>query len=255
VVVYLIFLTIGFAFMAALFFWQQSQLRLRLKSISEQTESNNNTLHRLIHDIKSPIATAAMALHNLSFVLNEPKEKKSIPEFFSSAQEAITDINNRLLEAVTFSRTDTTNFQPVDLAGLVENISSSADTTVKIIPDLDNQIPLVQADQQALSLVFNKLILLSKSERNNLQIIHIKLENITSEYRQIVCKIYHHTYLSVSTIEYEQLQFLPDRMKNGNHLLFSIVQQILSRHNAILFGTFDKQKGGFWTFNLRGMKE
>lgn len=241
--------------MAALFYWQQSRFRWKLKSITKQTESNKNTLHLLIHDIKSPIATAAMALHNLSFVLNDPNEKKSIPEFINSAQEAITETNNRLLEAVTFSRTDTANFQPVDLLGLVETISGNANASLKIIPDLDSQIPLVQGDQQALSLVFNKLILLSKTEQTNLQIIHIKLENSTSEYGQVICKIYHHAYLSMSTNKYEQLQFSPDRMKNGNHLRFSIVQQILSRHGTNLFGTFDKQKGGFWTFNLRGMKD
>jgi hypothetical protein len=230
------------------------QLQTNNQSI-EPVGDNQEVLFRIIHDTKSSLSTAAMALHNLAFILTDQNNQSAPDEFIQAAQQAIDETNKRLGEAVAFSRTGTDNFEPVDARGIAQEIILNIDPTIEIISNFSTKLPFVFADSVALAMVFQKLVLCSRENSKNRQVLHFELESADDGFSKTICKIYNHKYLSIPNRNEKEFDITNAQLSDEKKMQLSIVKKLLSRHETILNGSFSESLGGNWSFILKGFRE
>lgn len=252
----LLFLFAGIAFLS---FYRYRKADQELQALKERDQSFEETLNRLVHNAKNPLATTAMALHNLSFVLKEDelsaeKQDASVNEFLNAALLGIDETNERLKETLLFSKTEWSHLEPVHLSEIADSVIEEIAPAVTILTVFDSDLPMVYSDIQAMRLVFSYLLNLVYSNSQK-QIIHFKINKSDTNPKNISCEIFNHRYLGK---EMECTNALPKAsadLDDPGTLQLKIVQRILSFHHSELKGCFEKQNGGYWIFTLLGIKE
>ena len=228
-------------------------------SIQNDIQISLEVLFRLIHNTKSSLSTAAMALHNLSYILTEENKEEykdaSSDEFIHAAQLAIDETNTRLVEAVSFARNSIDNFEPIDLKATAERAIGKMNTSATIMADLPDHLPILKADSAALSMVFQKLILLSMDDNSGKQIIHFHMKMNLVDENIIICNVFNHKYLGKATQNQKPEILDISKMNDEKKLQFEIVKIIISRHGSKIEGIYSKDAGGTWKFILQGIKE
>ncbi len=252
----LIILLAGIAFLS---FYRYRKVSRTLKAMQQRNKSFEETLNHLVHNAKNPLATTAMALHNLSFVLNEQelntkKQPDSITEFLTSALTAIDETNERLKETILFCRTDMHHFKPVNIVDIAEAFVSDIDPAVILMTGFDNGLPMLKSDIQIVRLVFSYLLSLTYGKPQK-QIVHFKLRRSHPKQKMVTCEIYNHNYLGLETECANTDPLKADDLDDSSKMKLTVVQRILLFHQSELKGCYEKQNGGYWTFTLTGIKD
>jgi len=227
----------------------------RENSIIISNTNSQKTIQQMIHDIKNPLATLAMAIHNLQCSNDLDKKMGSedlfAAELYDTINESIKDTTNRLDETAIFCRTGHSHFRTVDAISFIENNLPGTETPIKVITDLPENLPSIFADQQALDLVVQKLLSICKYKTYHQLIIHISVSEIDIIKHIIEYKFFNHKLLSSKgTVDYRMPLDIIDADEHTQFILSSI-QTILGRHDSILTGQYNPKAGSIFTFQLK----
>ena len=121
------------------------------------------------HELRTPLAVIRAAAQNLSAgVVEDPGRAKRYGELIESEGRRLTDMVEEVLEFAGLSgQRRALALKPVDLVSLVRHVVSSSSTLiaaahaeaeVRIGPDINNDVPLVNGDEEALRRAISNLL-------------------------------------------------------------------------------------------------
>lgn len=231
--------------------WRRIQTIKKLElALRDERKEFQKVIQQLIHDIKNPIATLAMAMHNLQFSI-ENKTDAETKELFATINESVSDTTTQLEEIAIFSRTGSSHFRTVDPISYIGNNLPETESPIKVVTDFPDELPNLYADQQALDLVVQKLLTLCKNKKDTQQIIHISVSEIDIIKHTIEYKFFNHRLLSSDSLPGYQVGLIQDKADDYSQFTISIINIILARHSSELKGLFDPEAGSTFSFQLR----
>jgi len=146
---------------------EKARLYERLVDVEEQLRQNEKLsalgllAAEVAHEIRNPLTVMKLLYHSLDlkFEAREPRAKDA--EIIGAKIEQLNKIVEQIL---AFARTTEPNFAPVNLNGLVDELSllvrhKLANQGVRLVRDLQPDLPLVLGDATQLEQAFLNLIL------------------------------------------------------------------------------------------------
>ncbi len=249
----IIFLIAGFIYLLS----RLRKIKIREQVLIDTNSKTQKAIQQMIHNIKNPLATLAMAIHNLQCSTDSFKEMGSsdlsVSELYETINESVKDTTTQLNETAIFCRSGRSHFRKVDAISFIENNLPGTETPIKVITDFPDSLPNIDADQQALDLVVQKLLSICKYKTNHQLIIHISVSEIDLIKHTIEYKFFSHKLLSRNGIVDLHKPLNINGADEHTHFIFSSVQTILARHNSNLLGHYDPEAGSVFIFQLNAI--
>lgn len=256
---YLFLLTLSIFLIVGILYLQNQlkKLKKRELEIIDAHVSTQKTIQQMIHDVKNPLATLAMAIHNLQLAGNSVNqdlpEDSSLTEIYETIAESVKDTTNRLNETAIFCRSGRSHFRAVDAISFIENNLPGTEKPVKVITDFPQNLPPIDADQQALDLAIQMLLSLCKYKSSEQLIIHISVSEMNLIHHTIEYKFYNHKLLSSNLDVNRQNSLHLSTADEHTQFILSAIQTILARHNSKLMGRYNPDDGSIFTFQLKAV--
>ena len=146
---------------------EKARLYERVVDVEEQLRQNEKLsalgllAAEVAHEIRNPLTVMKLLYHslNLKFEPKDPRSKDA--QIIESKIEHLNKIVEQILD---FARTTEPKFAPVNLNGLVNELSllvrhKLANQSIKLVHDLESDLPLVSGDAPQLEQAFLNLIL------------------------------------------------------------------------------------------------
>lgn len=226
-------------------------------ALSEQrlnTETFEFVLQRLLHHVKNPLATAAMAVHNLQLVLT----RKNIPdnsdddlnEYIDSAKDAVQMATTFIKEAETVCNINSTSLKEQNIGHLIESTLDGNGTGANIKSELSPDLYGVQTESRLFMLLIKKLLILSTTAAGANELVHIQAENDSASNNKIIVRIFNHKHLTADTQRDSAKPVTTADIPAEKKEPLYIAQHILNRHQQKLYGHYNPESGGFFYFNV-----
>src|SRR5208283_2657775 len=154
---------------------EKARLYERLVDVEEQLRQNEKLsalgllAAEVAHEIRNPLTVMKLLYHSLDlkFDAQDPRAKDA-----QIIEAKIEQLNKIVEQILAFARTTEPQFDPVNLNGLVDELSllvrhKLANQGVKLVRDLQSDLPLVLGDATQLEQAFLNLILNAAEAMSN----------------------------------------------------------------------------------------
>lgn len=191
-------------------------------------------LRRLMHDVRTPLSTALMALSNLDFILEEEsapvaEEDYSPKEFTDSATQALEEIKENLEIISSIIKKKKDSLQQVDFVALLETVELPASAKTNIEPG-QLRLPLYL---KAVKKAINLLIKIFKNISPAAQPLNLHLD-YNKESRSYRLEL---TNVPPGKSQFNFLKPLPyAHLPENIQIQLAIAEHILFKNNMILTG-------------------
>ena len=196
-----------------------------------------------LHDMRTPLSTAVMAVSNMNFILGNESDALSqeITEFTTTAQEALDEIRFPLDTIHQLARGLSRHHHETNLVMLLESFLTTTALRIQFDNRLGDMRPLINIDQGILSLALRYLFLfceqiapdsplqfqLSKSGSHILFIIKNQLKKKDAGMKSVQPFINYHV--------------LKEKIKK----ILAAIEMLLYPHDASISGTIDPNSSQF----------
>lgn len=208
----------------------------------------HEALHHFIHNLKSPLSTALLAVDNLKVMIDRQYDKNEIYEVLNEATLSLEETNRKIQELTLLTRQPTPHDKLLNLNDVISSILFSNKVFADIIKSTSIEIPKILVDEQAFYLALEKLIQISMKYKNTDSKLHIdlglkKVQNSDNqENRSIQFKLYTqncHSQEVLSTFELKEPE-LDDKTD------LSFIIHFLFNNAALLTGGMTTNGNIYW---------
>lgn len=155
-----------------------------------RTNDNSDQLYdiaikRLIHDIKTPLATLLMAVRNIEYILAEnefPEEiQADLNDIIQAASESVLDMEEKTATLSVLRNNSIKKFTETDVTEIIEKALAAFQkqfrTDVILIKNYHPDLPLIHINSQAMIIALKRLIQFGLDSINNNGTIKIMVIN------------------------------------------------------------------------------
>ena len=226
----------------------------------EFTTLKTDILHRLIHDAKSPLSTASMALHNLQFITHQNGTKPDtagIDEYLLPAQEAVSDTTKRIQNAVLFSRSKHLSAHAVNANDVLEKVQKQLKHSIAIRLDLDNNPFFMMADEAIIGLVVEQLAVIASKITGEASSVTLRSRNDQSNSKkpQNEIHIFTSALSETDSVLSQEKKLNPEQFPKDLRLLLHMVLILLKQYQAQIYGDFNPDTGSYFKLVFTPLKD
>ena len=225
---------------------------LIIKPLQVQTPVYRNALYQYIHHLKSPLATAFLAVENLDIMLSRASDKTEITEVLNELRQAIQQTNTQTQKLVLFTRSGQRYRGKTDLAVIINSAVVKTDPSGRLTEQIASPLPLLTADAKALQLALETLLricLKYKAAGADLTISAARQAGVKNT-DGVIVQI---SSRSAGHSGFNKKRLLSFQENDQTDLFF--INIVLINHHSYLEGGIDLQQNIFYRFLLPVNKE
>ncbi len=218
-------------------------------------------IHKLVHDLKSPLSTAMISLQNLKFSRDEnggaaDSVNADIEDYVQPALDAIEDIKKFANILSMMSNTTQNNYSACDFVDLAERVLSQITDDilngVTLVREIEEKLPPVYINKREMELALKNIVLNRIKSMDGKGKIHISIKHLPSRNLQKLL-------VSIQDTKNEDLQsVITPKISDKNIGFYKdllIAMRMLEKHGSHLIFEMIENKGSKLSFEINSHTE